>query len=106
MGRNNYVWIFGEASPNLNVIPSDGNVARRLRDLNGMGIVGLYVPPSERFEAVLDSFRQDEELQQYFISKTVCICFLLELTQYDLPRFVFELTIRRCDGCTCHFRRK
>jgi len=63
--------MIGEASDNMNLIPADKDIESRLKDVNGMGRVGLYIPQSERFNAVLDSFRQDEELQQYYISKTV-----------------------------------
>lgn len=63
--------MLGEASDNINLRPSDGDVGGRLKDVNGMGRVALYIPESERFNAVLDSFRQDEQLQQYYISKTV-----------------------------------
>lgn len=70
MGKD-YFWMIGEGSDNMNVKPADGNVESRIPYVNGMGRVALYIPESERFNAVLDSFRQDEELQQYYISKTV-----------------------------------
>ncbi len=73
MGTN-YFWMLGEASDDINLKPSDGDVKSRLKDVNGMGRVALYalyIPASERFNAALDSFRQDKQLQQYYISKTV-----------------------------------
>jgi ABC-type branched-subunit amino acid transport system substrate-binding protein len=69
MGTN-YFWMLGEASDDINLKPSDGDVKSRLKDVNGMGRVALYIPASERFNAALDSFRQDKQLQQYYISKT------------------------------------
>lgn len=71
MGQDDYFWMLGEASDGMSLSPADGDKEQWLRATNGMGRVGLVIPESERFNAVLDALRKDDALQQYYISKTV-----------------------------------
>jgi len=71
MGQDGYVWILGEGDDNISFKPALEDRESRLRDTNGIGWIAMDVPHSERYNAILESFKKDEVLQQYYISRKV-----------------------------------
>lgn len=69
MGQDGYVWILGEASGNMPMGAQDRE--SRLKDVNGIGWMALKLPKNERYNTALESFKQDEALQEYYLFKTV-----------------------------------
>jgi len=107
MGNPEYVWLFSEASTlvledsfftaTLNSsISSDREIASAL---NGAGLIILDIPVNEGFDRALREMRTDEELFDYYVSRTVSlaadVCFRA-FTFHESLTSVFLLIL----GCT------
>jgi hypothetical protein len=73
MGPNDgYVWILGEGDDQLTLNVTDpAKRPRLLNATNGMGWIEMDVIPNERYNAAIESFKADVELQEYYLSRKV-----------------------------------
>jgi hypothetical protein len=70
MGENGYVWILGEGNDGqLNLKTTADKRPRLLNATNGMGWIEVEILPNDVYDAALDAFKKDKELQDFYLSK-------------------------------------
>lgn len=66
-----HVWIWAQGANPITSLNGENLPEDSLRALHGVGATILATPKSTRYNDALQAFQQDEELQQYYISKQV-----------------------------------
>ena len=71
MSQNGYIWILGEGDNHLRYQTDAEKRPRLLIATYGMGWIEMDIAENKHYKAALKSFKTDEELQQYYISRKV-----------------------------------
>jgi len=104
MGQDGYVWILGEGGDLLNLTTTAEKRPRLLNATNGMGWIALEVDPSERYNAALESFKEDPELQEYYLSRKVSTVRIGIAISYQNYTCRLTLDFARIIGCSTGVR--